>query len=114
MSFLFAYESAARVSGPLLAAMMVLSLFALFAPAGRPRQVARLLFLIAWVTLIVPPATHEWDARYTIPALGPLAGAATLGAWQLGRLIGRNAAIRRTLNRGRDTQSQSAARPSPA
>jgi hypothetical protein len=114
MSFLFAYESAARVSGPLLAAMMVLSLFALFAPAGRPRQVARLLFLIAWVTLIVPPATHEWDARYTIPALGPLAGAATLGAWQLGRLIGRNAAIRRTLNRGRDTQSQSAARSSPA
>lgn len=114
MSFLSAYESAARVSGPLMAAMMLLSFLALFAPAGRARQVARLLFLIAWVTLIVPPATHEWDARYTIPALGPLAGAATLGAWQLGRLVGRNATIRRTLTRGRDTQSQSAARPSAA
>jgi hypothetical protein len=88
MSFLFAYESDARVTGPLMAAMMLLSLFALFAPAGRPRQVARLLFLIAWVALIVPPATHEWDARYTIPALGPMAAVATMGAWQLGRLAG--------------------------
>jgi hypothetical protein len=94
--------------------MVLLSLLSLLAPACRPRQVARLLFLTAWVTLIVPPATHEWDARYTIPALGPLAGAATLGAWQLGRLVGRNATIRRTPARGRDTQSQSAARPAAA
>jgi hypothetical protein len=86
MSFLFAYESAARVTGPLMAVMMLLSLLALLAPAGRPRQVARLLFLVAWVSLIVAPATHEWDARYAIPALGPLAAAAALGAWQLGRL----------------------------
>jgi hypothetical protein len=96
MSSLFTYESAARVTGPLMAAMMLLSLFALFAPAGRPRQVARLLFLMAWVSLIVPPATHEWDARYTIPALGPLAGAATLGAWQLGRLVTRKGRAART------------------
>jgi len=89
MSLLFAYESAARITGPMMAAMMILSFFALFAPAGRPRQAARLLFLLAWVTLIVPPATHEWDARYTIPALGPLAAVATLGAWQLGRLLRR-------------------------
>jgi hypothetical protein len=114
MGFLFAYESTARVGGPLMGAMVLLSLLSLLAPAGRPRQVARLLFLTAWVTLIVPPATHEWDARYTIPALGPLAGAATLGAWQLGRLVGRNATIRRTPARGRDTQSQSAARPAAA
>jgi hypothetical protein len=91
MSFLFAYESVARVTGPLMAAMMLLSFFALFAPAGRPRQVARLLFLIAWVSLIVPPATHQWDARYTIPALGPLTAVATLGGWQVGRLAKRGA-----------------------
>jgi hypothetical protein len=86
MSFLFSYESAARVTGPLMAVMLLLSIFALFAPAGRPRQVARLLFLVAWVSLIVPPATHEWDARYAVPALGPLAGVAALGAWQLGQI----------------------------
>ncbi|HEY2216812.1 MAG TPA: hypothetical protein VGH21_04910 [Solirubrobacteraceae bacterium] len=89
MSFLFAYESTARITGPMMAMMMALSLFALFAPVGRPRQVGRLLFLIAWTTLIVAPATHEWDARYTIPALGPLAAVATLGAWQLGNLVSR-------------------------
>lgn len=88
MNFLFAYESDARVTGPLMAVLMLLSLFGLFAPIGRPRQVARLMFLIAWVGLIVPPATHWWDARYTIPTLGPLAAVATLGAWQLARLIG--------------------------
>ncbi len=89
MSFLFAYESDARVTGPIMAAMMLLSFFALFLPAGRPRQTAWLMFLVAWVSLIVPPATHMWDARYTIPALGPLAAAATLGAWQVGRLAAR-------------------------
>ena len=86
MSFLFAYESAFRVTGPFMAVMMALSLLALFAPPGRPRQVARLFFLIAWISLLVPPATHQWDARYSIPALGPLTVVATIGVWQLAQL----------------------------
>jgi Dolichyl-phosphate-mannose-protein mannosyltransferase len=89
MSFLFAYESDTRVVGVLMAVMMLLSFFALFAPVGVPRRVARLMFLMAWVALILPPATHEWDARYVIPTLGPLAAVAALGAWQLARLLTR-------------------------
>ncbi|HTZ86144.1 MAG TPA: glycosyltransferase family 39 protein [Solirubrobacteraceae bacterium] len=98
MRFVFAYESTFRVTGPIMAAMMILSLFALFAPAGQARRIARLLFLVAWVSLIVPPATHEWDARYAIPALGPLAGVGALGAWQLGRVVGHG---RRVVRRSR-------------
>jgi hypothetical protein len=95
MSFLFAYESDARVTGPLMAALMLLSLFALLAPVGRPRQIARLMFVTAWVALILPPATHQWDARYTIPTLGPLTTVATIGGWQLARLA-RGAKRRKT------------------
>jgi hypothetical protein len=88
LQFLLGYEAHSRVTGALMATLMLLSLLGLFAPAGRPRKVALLMFLIAWAALITPPATHWWDSRYIIPALGPLAAAATFGAWQLSRLTG--------------------------
>jgi len=89
LNTLLAYETDTRVTGPLMAILMLLSLFAPFAPRGPARQVGTLLFLIAWAELIIPPATHWWDARYVIPALGPLSASAAIGAWQCERLARR-------------------------
>jgi len=88
-NFLLDYESAMRPDGVAMAILMLLSLFAPFLPRGRARQVGLLFFLMAWVALITPVASHQWDARVAIPPLGPVAAAAALGAWQLARLIGK-------------------------
>ena len=88
-------ETLTRVDGPLMALLMVLSLFAPFAPRGQARRLGTLLFVFAWVSLITPPATHVWDARYAIPPLGPLAAASALGAWQCARLASRALRARR-------------------
>ena len=95
LNALLSYETLTRVDGPLMALLMVLSLFALFAPRGQARRLGALLFVFAWISLITPPATHTWDARYAIPPLGPLAAASALGAWQCARLASRLARARR-------------------
>jgi hypothetical protein len=89
LNFLLGYETNSRVSGALAALLMVLSLFAPFAPRGHARRVGTFLFIIAWVSLVTPAATHWWDARYAIPPLGPLSAAAAIGAWQFPRLAQR-------------------------
>ncbi len=86
VNFLLGYETASRPDGVLMAALMLLTFFAPFLPRGRPRQVAWLCFLLAWVSLITPVASHQWDARVAIPPLGPVSAAAALGLWQVGRL----------------------------
>ncbi len=89
LRFLLGYETHSRVTGVLMALLMVLSLFAPFAPRGQPRRVGTLLFFFAWVSLVTPVATVWWDSRYAIPPLGPLAAASALGAWQCARLTAR-------------------------
>jgi hypothetical protein len=86
MSFLWSYEEHSRVRGALMAALMVLTFFALGAPRGTPRRIGILMFGMAWIALITPPATHWWDARLAIPPIGPLGCAAAIGAWQFGRV----------------------------
>ncbi len=86
LNFVFEYETVSRVHGVLAAILMLLTFFAPFLPRGRPRQLGLLFFLMAWVALITPAASHTWDARAAIPPIGPLGAAAALGAWQLGRL----------------------------
>ena len=89
LRFLLAYETHSRVTGAFMALLMALSLFAPFAPRGRPRRMGTLLFVFAWVSLVTPVATVWWDSRYTVPTLGPLAAASALGAWQCTRLTRR-------------------------
>jgi hypothetical protein len=86
LEFLLGYETISRVTGVLMGLLMALSLFAPFAPRGQARRVGTFLFIVAWVSLVVPPATAWWDARYAIPPLGPLSAAAAIGAWQAARL----------------------------
>jgi hypothetical protein len=95
LNFLLGYETHSRVSGAFMALLMLLSLFAPFAPRGQARRVGTLLFIIAWVSLVTPAATHWWDARYAIPPLGPLSAAAAVGAWQCARLAQRGSQRRR-------------------
>jgi hypothetical protein len=79
------YEEYSRMKGPHMFVLMALSVFALFLPRGHPRRMGALLFCLAWMSLVIPPATHWWDARAAIVPLGPLAVTSALGAWQLGR-----------------------------
>ena len=83
MSFLSDYESATRVQGVLMLALLLLSLAAPFVTRGRVRRIVTLVVVVTWVSLVVPVATHWWDARTTIPILGPLVAAACFGAWGL-------------------------------
>ncbi len=86
LSGLLDYETYTRVTGLPMALLMLLSLFAPFAPRGPARKIGVLLFLFAWCELIIPPATHWWDARYATTAIGPLAASAAIGSMQFGRL----------------------------
>jgi Dolichyl-phosphate-mannose-protein mannosyltransferase len=89
LAFLLGYETKSRITGVLMGLLMLLSAFALFAPRGSARRFGIFLFVIAWLSLIIPPATHWWDARFAIPPLGPLSAAGALGAWQCTRLATR-------------------------
>ena len=64
--------------------MALLLLLALLAPilTKAEERRAALFFLSASVLLLVAPIlTSEYDYRFTIPAFGPLAATAAIGAW---------------------------------
>jgi hypothetical protein len=86
LNVLLKYETVSRVHGVLAAVLMLLTFFAPFLPRGRARQLGLLFFLMAWIALITPAASHTWDARAAIPPIGPLGAAAALGLWQVGRM----------------------------
>jgi hypothetical protein len=100
---LLGYESHSRVNGVLMAILMVLTLFTPLVPKGRPRQLGILFFLMAWVALITPVASHAWDARAAIPPIGPVGAAAAVGAWGAARtaLLSRRLVRRARLRRDR-------------
>lgn len=77
------YESVTRIQGPLMPVLMLLSVIGPFVARGRLRSAALLFALVTWICLIAPVATHWWDARLTVPTLGPLAASAALGGWAL-------------------------------
>jgi len=81
LSFLKSYDRDTRIQGPL---MVILLLLALAAPllATGPQRRASLLFGATTVVLLAGPIfLSEYDYRFTIPAFGPLAAAASIGAW---------------------------------
>jgi len=75
------YESITRVGGPVFVILFLLALCGLFAAPGHERRAALLLGAVAAVGLLGPPATLFFDARYAMPAFGPLAASAALGGY---------------------------------
>jgi hypothetical protein len=88
VGFFRAWERVFRFTGPLMA---LTALLALLAPCVCPRPLRRpavLLLAVGLVLLLVPILTTMYDARYVVPALGPLAAAAALGATGLLKRVG--------------------------
>jgi 4-amino-4-deoxy-L-arabinose transferase-like glycosyltransferase len=83
ISFLLDYERDTRIEGPLMALLLLLALLAPILTKAQERRAA-LLFLSATTVLLAAPIfLSEYDYRFTVPAFGPLAATAAIGAWAL-------------------------------
>jgi hypothetical protein len=81
LTFLLDYERDTRIDGPLMALLLLLALVAPLLTKAEERRTA-LLFLSTTVVLLAGPVfLSEYDYRFTIPAFGPLAATAAIGAW---------------------------------
>jgi hypothetical protein len=85
------YERATRLQGPLMVILLVLAAAAPWLAPRRSRSAAALLSLTAFALLVYPIVTHAYDARFVVPAIGPLFAAAGLGAWGLLPMVVRGA-----------------------
>ncbi|MDQ3936254.1 MAG: DUF4333 domain-containing protein, partial [Actinomycetota bacterium] len=74
------YEGATAVEGAPMAVLLLLTLAAPFALRGRERRAALLVGGAGLAILLVPVVTINYDGRLGVPAYGPLAAAAALGA----------------------------------
>lgn len=81
LSFLHAYERDTRIEGPFMAVLLLLALAAPLLTKGTTRRAALLFFVATLVLLAGPVFLSEYDYRFTIPAFGPLAATASIGAW---------------------------------
>ena len=94
------YERATRVSGAVFVVLALLAVLgAILAPAAL-RRGALLFGVVALVSILGPPLTLFYDARYAIPAYGPLAAAAAVGG----------AALTERVRQRRSTRAAPAAR----
>ena len=98
------YEEVTRVVGVAFVMLAVLALAGLVLGGEALRSGAFLFGAVALVSILGPPLTLFYDARYAIPAFGPLAAAAAVGG---AALTGRAAAVRRS----RSGRARSAAAP---
>jgi hypothetical protein len=78
------YEGVTRIEGPGMGVLLILALVGVALP-GPARRGAALLGGSALALLAVPVLTHEYDGRFGVPAYGPLACAAAVGALGLAR-----------------------------
>jgi hypothetical protein len=85
------YERATRVQGPLMVVLLLLAGAAPWVAPRRSRSPAALLSLTALALLVYPIVTHAYDARFIVPAIGPLSAAAALAAWGLSPRVARGA-----------------------
>jgi hypothetical protein len=74
------YKAAARVEGAPMGILVVLALVAPFVTRGSARGGAIGFGVAAAVLLVAPVALHAYDGRLGVPAYGPLAAAAAIGA----------------------------------
>ena len=90
------YQDVLRLSGVVMVALLILALAGTLAARGTIRWLMLLLLGASLELIVVPALTHsEW--RYVVPAEGPAAAAAALGAWCLVRA---SAVRRRRRTRG--------------
>lgn len=80
MTFLEEYERATRIEGPVMAILLVLMGLAPFLARGMERRAALLFGGTAVLSLVLPILVSQYDYRFTIPAFGPLAASAAIGA----------------------------------
>jgi hypothetical protein len=98
MRFLFSYERTTRIDGLLMVLLMLLSLLAPLLTHGRTRRAVALITVLTWTSLVAAVAAHWWDARTTVPILGPLAAAAVVGGWALVLVIQERLRARRLIS----------------
>jgi Dolichyl-phosphate-mannose-protein mannosyltransferase len=77
-----------RVQPILMMVALIAALGGAIFARGRQRSVLLLLIGGALLLLLVPSATASWNARYAVPAGGPLIAAGALGAWLLAGRFG--------------------------
>ncbi|HEY5262523.1 MAG TPA: phospholipid carrier-dependent glycosyltransferase [Solirubrobacteraceae bacterium] len=85
ISLLLDYERDTRIEGPLMALLLALALAAPILTKGRERRAALFFLAITVVLLAGPVFVSEYDYRFTIPAFGPLAATAAIGAYAADR-----------------------------
>lgn len=95
------YERATRVVGVLFVGLALLALTGLAFARGDLRRGGVAFTAAALVSILGPPLTLFYDARYAIPAFGPLAGAAAVGG----------AAVTERLRRTRSDRARAGAAP---
>jgi hypothetical protein len=81
VSFLTSYERGTRIEGPLIAVLLLLAFAAPIFTTGDNRRVSLLLLAATVVLFAAPVFVFEYDYRFAIPAFGPLAATAAIGAW---------------------------------
>jgi peptidoglycan/LPS O-acetylase OafA/YrhL len=86
------YAKTATIPGGGLLGLVLLAGSAPFIARGRAQRAAALLLATGVVLLAVPVATLLYDGRYTLPAYGPLAGAAAVALQTLANRLRRRAA----------------------
>ena len=83
VTFLLDYERDTRIEGPLMALLLLLAFAAPILTRGQERRAALLFFAATVLLLAGPVFLSEYDYRFTIPAFGPLAATAAIGAWAM-------------------------------
>jgi len=75
------YAGVTRIAGKRMATLLLLALLAPLACRGRVRLGALLFAAVAFTVMAVPVLTLGYDARYGVPAYGPLVAAAAMGGY---------------------------------
>jgi hypothetical protein len=78
---LAAYDDHSQVQGGLLILLLAAATLGVPLLGARDRAAAALCTLTAVVSVTLAVAGNSYDARYSYPAVGPLAAGAALGAW---------------------------------
>jgi Dolichyl-phosphate-mannose-protein mannosyltransferase len=81
ITHLQAYERHTRVEGVVLVVLLALAMLAAVLARGQARAGVDLLWLVLLALVLAPVLTVFYDARYAVPAFGPLFALAAFGAW---------------------------------
>jgi hypothetical protein len=83
------YQRLFRVTGTILLVLLVLGAAGVVSATGPPRYGAALFMAVSVALLLVPDLVLVTAWRYAVPALGPVAAAAAIGAWAVGMRLAR-------------------------